>query len=99
MDDIKHVRDTDADDPIVRNARHGERLSEHNDPDSFPEEGTDDKMVQHADTGEQPFSDDEAVRATKAVIASGLSGHGKVSEDTAGKGPDDGTEQNGPPGV
>lgn len=80
-EDIKHVHGTDGDSPVVRNARHGERLAQGNQPDSFPEEGTDDKMVQHGDTGEHPFSDAEALSATKAVIAAGLSGTGKVEQD------------------
>ena len=93
MDDIKHVHGTDSDSPVVRNARHGERLAEDNQPDSFPEEGTDDKMVQHGDTGEQPFSDDEALKATRAVIASGLASCGKVGDVTLAGGPDDGSRE------
>ncbi|MGZ3297501.1 MAG: hypothetical protein ACXU8O_00685 [Asticcacaulis sp.] len=52
----------------VQMAKQGEKLSEANGPDSFPEEGTDDKMVQASDTGDVPFSDTEALRATRAVI-------------------------------
>ena len=84
-DDIKQVHDTGPDSPIVRNARRGERLSQGNEPDSFPEEGTDDKMVQHADTGAQPFSDDEALRATRTVIDLGLSCQGKPVQDKTGQ--------------
>ncbi|MBW8735013.1 MAG: hypothetical protein JF571_12050 [Asticcacaulis sp.] len=65
----------------VETARRGEHLTDHNEPDSFPEEGTDDKMVQARDTGAIPFSDEEATKATQAVIAAGLSGGGKTSTD------------------
>ena len=65
----------------VEMARRGEHLTDTNEPDSFPEEGTDDKMVQARDTGAVAFTDEEALKATQAVIDAGLSGGGKTSAD------------------
>jgi hypothetical protein len=62
-------------------AEHAERQQAQNQPDPFPEEGTDDKTVQGPERGDGALSEGEAVRATKAVIAAGLSGGGKTSAD------------------
>ena len=62
-------------------AEHAEEQQNRNQPDPFPEEGTDEKIVKPDTTADKPLSDGEAVRATKAVIASGLSGGGKASPD------------------
>lgn len=59
---------------LVDVAVHGETRAEANKMDSFPEEGTDDKMVRPADTGDEPFSDAEAVEATQKAIKA--EGHG-----------------------
>jgi len=80
-DVVKSDGDAAHRDRQVEMAHRGERLTEHNEPDSFPEEGTDDKMVQASDTGAVPFSDEEALKATHAVIDAGLSGGGKTSAD------------------
>ena len=73
--------DTKSDECEVKVASHAERLADDDDNDSFPPEGTDDKTVQHDDTGTMPFSDEEALKATHAVIDAGLSGGGKTSGD------------------
>lgn len=75
------TNDGKADECDVRVASHAERLADDDDNDSFPPEGTDDKTVQAADTGAVPFSDEEALKATHAVIDAGLSGGGKISPD------------------
>jgi len=81
----------------VEMARRGEHLTDDNESDSFPEEGTDDKMVQARDTGAVPFSDEEALKATHAVIDAELSGGGKTSTDWPGGQPaealDDGSNK------
>ena len=73
--------DTKSDECEVKVASHAERLADDDDNDSFPPEGTDDKTVQHDDTGTVPFSDEEALKATHAVIDAGLSGGGKINGD------------------
>lgn len=80
-DVLKSDGDAAQQDRQVEMARRGQHLTDDNEPDSFPEEGTDDKMVQASDTGAVPFSDEEALRATHAVIDAGLSGAGKTSAD------------------
>ncbi len=60
--------DSKSEDCEVKVASHAERLADDDDNDSFPPEGTDDKTVQHDDTGTVPFSDDEALKATRAVL-------------------------------
>lgn len=98
-DTVKTDGDAANRDRQVQVARHAEALQANNEPDSFPEEGTDEKMVQSRDTGEPAFSDGEALRATKAVIAAGLSGGGKTSADWPQGQPDealdDGTNKPG----
>ena len=49
-------------------AVHGENRAEANKMDSFPEEGTDEKIVQPGGSDERPLSDDEAVKATKRAM-------------------------------
>jgi len=91
--------ETRATDTDVDVAEHAERQQAQNQPDPFPEEGTDDKTVQGPARGDQPLSDGEAVRATKAVIAAGLSGGGKTSDNWPDSQPaealDDGTNKRG----
>jgi len=80
-------------------AENAERQQALNQPDPFPEEGTDDKTVQGPERGDRALSDGEAVRATRAVIATGLSGGGKTSADWPDGQPaealDDGTNKPG----
>lgn len=80
-------------------AEHAERQQAQNQPDPFPEEGTDDKTVQGPERGDEALSEGEAVRATKAVIAAGLSGGGKTSANWPDGQPaealDDGTNKPG----
>ena len=70
-----------ASDTDVDVAEHAERQQALNQPDPFPEEGTDDKTVQGPERGDRALSEGEVVRATKAVIATGLSAGGKASAD------------------
>lgn len=70
---------TDAAKPETRSgntdvevAEHAEAAQNRNQPDPFPEEGTDEKIVRPDATADQPLSDGEALRATRAVIAAGL---------------------------
>ena len=72
-------------------AEHAQHLSEHGDMDSFPEEGTDDKVVQTANTETELITEDDAIRATQAVIDAGLSGRGQTGNNIPG-GLDDGTD-------
>lgn len=91
--------ETRATETDVDVAEHAERQQAQNQPDPFPEEGTDDKTVQGPARGDQPLSEGEALRATKAVIAAGLSGGGKTSADWPDGQPaealDDGTNKPG----
>lgn len=86
-------------DTDVAVAEHAERQQVQNQPDPFPEEGTDDKTVQGPERGDEALSEGEALRATKAVIAAGLSGGGKTSADWPDGQPsealDDGTNKPG----
>lgn len=78
-------------------ARTAERQQANDQPDPFPEEGTDEKTVQ-GPLHDKPLSEDEAVTATRAVIDAGLSGSGKTAADWSdGRPPealDDGTGGN-----
>lgn len=57
----------------VAAAKSGEHLQHRNEPDPFPPEGTDDKMVQPGDIGDKPLSDAEATKATQSAINRGMS--------------------------
>ncbi len=65
--------------PVAKAAISAENLQAHDDPDPFPPEGTDDKMVQSADTGETPLTNREAISATLGALALGLFGNCVVS--------------------
>lgn len=41
-------------------------------PDPFPPEGTDEKIISPAGEGEKPLSEKDRLRATKAVITHGI---------------------------
>lgn len=91
--------ETRATETDVDVAEHAERQQAQNQPDPFPEEGTDDKTVQGPERGDKALSEGEALRATKAVIAAGLSDGGKTSADWPNGQPvealDDGTNKPG----
>lgn len=48
-------------------SRNAERKQARNEPDPFPPEGTDEKVVR-PDIGDRPLSEPERVKATEAVI-------------------------------
>lgn len=73
--------------PHAEAARSGEHLQAANEPDPFPPEGTDEKVVRPASEVDTPLSDAEATRATMEVIAQGLSGRGKTEADWSDGGP------------
>lgn len=93
--------ETRGKDTEVDVAEHAEDQQNRNQPDPFPEEGTDEKIVKPDSAADKPLSEDEALRATKAVIAAGLSGGGKTSPDWPEGQPaealDDGTNKAGKP--
>ena len=78
---------------LVGVAVHAETRAEANKMDSFPEEGTDDKIVKPGDTGETPLSDNEAVQATQRAIQAEAHGGGTMRDIVSPEAQNDGQQK------
>jgi hypothetical protein len=80
-----------APEPAVHVAVHAQNMSEDGNPDPFPPEGTDDKLVQAGETGETALTDEEGLKAAQYVIATRL-GLDKAGDTLGVLSPHDGRE-------
>lgn len=65
---------------LVDVAAHAEDRAEAGKMDSFPEEGTDEKIVKPGIAADAPLSDSEAVEATKKAIQAEANGGGDAAD-------------------
>jgi hypothetical protein len=66
---LDNLPQADTPEPAVHVAIHAQNMSKDGNPDPFPPEGTDDQLVQGAETGETALTDAEGLKAAQYVIA------------------------------